>query len=1024
MNGSGYITEGGKLKAKNGHKYVVNSEPDGYFIPKFCALVLALLAIAAMTVIFVLCYFLFWNNSPCTASGLSKLANGNTSNVSYVSDNSAVATAGLFSSPASTNDHASTNGHVISEFIPIQADQSIDIQNKAFFLSEGWSPTLYKLVIEPNIDSGSNDGEIWIDVIPDPFSGSLPPIVLDINNITILSTNVIVQQSPAIETPPRSLNVDTFYGENNDTFVIDIKDTVPENRTLQVQLKFISQLTDTLQGFYRTNYETNSGERRWLASTQFSPIDARRAFPCFDRPDKKAQFQISVIRDEDKTMSLSNMPSTLTSYSRPGFIREDFAITPRMSTYLIAFIASTLVNTNVSRPEEHPNLPVINIWSREDVADMTGYTYTMTTKILPFLENYFGVRFNMPKIDMVAVPDFGFNAMENWGLITFRESAILVPEDEALRSSAEHTERVASVLAHELAHQWFGNLVTMRWWNDLWLKEGFATYMSYVSLDEIEPSWQRMDFLPTNELQRAMERDSDVSSHAISFPVSTPADIRRMFDPISYSKGASILRMMNGFLGDKAFKSALTAYLKKFAYSNAIQDDLWAIMTEYGHKHKTLPDDFDIKTIMDTWTVQAGFPVVTVTRNGTDVTISQHRYMLPETNLDDKSRWFIPITFETKAHRTQEGIPEHWLPKTDSITIKNLVDPNHWLYVNIKRAAYYRVNYDYSSWVILSRSYEDLPGIIQAQVLDDALHLARAELLTYDIPLTFLLKLNDGVLPWAAATPGLSYLSNMLNREPAYEHFRAMMKYILKPIYESMGFDESKEESHVQLMHRARIVGHSCFFGHDRCTNRAQIIFREWMANKYNNLISPNLKSIIYCTALREGSFQEWYFAYNRYLETTSASEKEIILSALGCTTKPWLLSKYLNMTISTTSGIRKQDGARAFTSVSKNPVGYEIAFDFLTSNIEEIAEYFGDGFSTISRMVDSLTTFMNKPYQLEQFEKFAQKTKELGLISVQGSIDLAIEQVRNNIFWRSRSYYQLQKFLEALTQQLHINIY
>lgn len=275
-----------------------------------------------------------------------------------------------------------------------------------------------------------------------------------------------------------------------------------------------------------------------------------------------------------------------------------------------------------------------------------------------------------------------------------------------------------------------------------------------------------------------MEEDSDISSHPISFSVSKPADIRRIFDPISYSKGASIIHMMQSFLGEEAFKAALKEYLKKFEYSNAKQDDLWAVMTKYGHQYITLPKDMDVKKIMDSWTLQAGYPILTVERNGTSIKISQQRYMLPQVDVNDEQKWYIPITYVTQANPTHNAtVPEHWLSGTKNITLEKVVDPEQYIYFNIKRAGYYRVNYDYNSWITLLRKYESLPDIILAQLFDDALNLARAEVVSYDIPLTFLLRLRAGdILPWASATSGIEYLTYMLNREPAYEHFRVSAK--------------------------------------------------------------------------------------------------------------------------------------------------------------------------------------------------------------------------------------------------------
>ncbi|XP_031634254.1 aminopeptidase N-like [Contarinia nasturtii] len=914
-----------------------------------------------------------------------------------------------------------TSATVVSIEKPI-SERLVSLNPEAKFmprtinLSEGWSPTLYKLVMRPEIQYGTSSGHIVIDVMKDANETQWPPIVLDINNITINKVEVAEINGEVT----RLLSIQSNYGKNNEIYVIDLLE-MPKNTSLQVNIEFISQLSTTLQGFYRVGYDDiDTTDKKWLVSTQFSPIDARRAFPCFDRPDKKARFDISLIYHENLTMALSNMPSKQTMRLPNGYIRQDFNTTPLMSTYLVAFMATNLVNTNVSRTsiKDAPveELPRINIWSRQTVADLTQFAFDMTVKILPFFEKYFGIRFNLPKIDIVAVPEFGFGAMENYGLITFRESALLVSADEEQRSPAKSTERVASTIAHELAHQWFGNLVTMKWWNDLWLKEGFATFMSYVALEEIKPSWRHLDFISINELQAAMEEDSNLSSHPISFDVNTAADIRRIFDPISYSKGASIIRMMQCFLGEKTFKKALHKYLNVFQYKNAVRSDLWKIMTEFGHRDKTLPANLTVETIMETWTNQAGYPILSVVRNGTSIHVSQQRYLLPNgMSNNDTQKWHIPITYVTEGDPNKEDtIPKYWLESNENKTLHDAISGDDYFYLNVRRCGYYRVNYDYKSWAALNYSYDSLPDVVIAQLIDDSLNLARAEILEYDIPLMFLRKLRTrDVLPWAAAKSGIEFIVGMLSQEPLYEQFREFMLRIIKPIYNEMGFEKSNE-SHVQLLHRAVIVRHACSFDYELCVNKAQHIYREWMMNKAQISINPNIKEIVFCTALRGGSSKEWNFAYNRYLETADASEKDIILSALGCTTKPELWSKYLNMILSPSSGIRKQDGHKVFGAVAENRFGSKIAFDFLRSNIKEISEYFGNGFSTISKMIKSATKFMNKDYHLDQLKEFKEKADSLGLKSIGDSIQLAANSVQNNVYWRSHSYYKLQMYLTS----------
>jgi aminopeptidase N len=394
---------------------------------------------------------------------------------------------------------------------------------------------------------------------------------------------------------------------------------------------------------------------------------------------------------------------------------------------------------------------------------------------------------------------------------------------------------------HEVAHQWFGNLVTMKWYDDLWLKEGFSTYLHYVATQEIKPEWDYFKTITMNEFQKAMPKDSDASSRPISFPVKTKSDIRRVFDPISYSKGALIINMMRGFLGETTFRMGLKNYLKKFEYGNAVQDDLWEAMTFNARKDAVLDDQFTVKQIMDSWTVDsAGYPVVTVERNGTDIIISQHRYFLPHINENDTTKWFIPISYATKSRQPNTEIPDYWLPNTDKqLVIHNAVAEDEWIYLNLNRTGYYRVNYDQLSWKNLITNLSSLSDVTRAQLIDDAFNLARADLTGYDIPITLGLVIRGSApfeyMSWWAFANGLQYITNMIKREPAYESYRTVMKFIIKLPYEELGFEELDDETDVELLHRARIVDLACEFGIDRCTNTAQLLFREWIGNKAEN---------------------------------------------------------------------------------------------------------------------------------------------------------------------------------------------
>ncbi|KAH8242277.1 hypothetical protein KR038_008937 [Drosophila bunnanda] len=1052
---------GGQLKTKNGQKYVFNGPPSGVYVSKACLIIAAFIFLVALLFSIAVTYFVTRQGispkevgSGCINPSSSPAGDHPIQTAGWVSVNSPpptkVDTPSLTTSappppalpPIVEQERKAVVAPPVGD-IPVPTTEIEDSTTKPtdrpLKLYEGWRPLHYSLLIEPHVEVSASNGSLTIEIERDVSKvTSWEPIVLDVHNVSI--SNVRVIRAPL---PGRTSNVsdeqevdfDSDYGDENGTFVIHLDKSLSGETQLRLllSLDFVSQLTDTLQGVYKTSYlNPDTKKNEWVISTQFSPIDARRAFPCFDRPDMKANFTISIIRSNEFKMSLSNMPKAHSTRYRPGYIRDDFLTTPKMPTYLVAFIVSNMVDSRYAALDSEM-APRVELWTRSPYVEMTHYAYKMVRKFLPYYEDYFGIKNQLPKIDLVSVPEFGFGAMENWGLITFRDSALLVPEDLELASSSYHMQFVADIVAHELAHQWFGNLVTPKRWDDLWLKEGFACYMSFKALEFSHPEFQVMDTFTVSEFSASMELDSDNTSHAISFEVRTTSDVQRIFNPISYSKSTILLRMLNSIVGDEAFRAATRDLLKKFAYGNIDRDDLWAILTHHGHEQGTLPKDLSIKQIMDSWITQPGYPVVNVERRGADLVLRQERYLLPTKNPADQSRWFIPITFETDELHKGDNVPTHWMRSQDeeelivSDVFTHSANNDNVIYLNLNRQGYYRVNYDLTSWLALKKNFSMLPRITRAQLLDDALHLAQAEYLTYDIPLTFLMELYTAVddeLLWSAASRGLNYLANNLKREPAYETFRAFMKFIVRPAFDRYGLNEPDNESHLQLQHRALVANLACKFNYDRCTQVAQMKFREWMRDPKKNPIKPNLKSVIYCTALAEGSFQEWYFAYKQYKTTTSASEKEEILGSLGCTTKPWLLSKYLNMTINPTSGILKQDGDRAFTAVAYNAVGHELAFDFLQSNIKEIAEYYGDGFSTVSAMIKSLTVYMNKDYHKHKLQDLAATCRKLGLRAVESTINLALEQVNNNIYWRQHSYDSLKIFLEGIVSEFQINIF
>lgn len=365
-----------------------------------------------------------------------------------------------------------------------------------------------------------------------------------------------------------------------------------------------------------------------------------------------------------------------------------------------------------------------------------NYAKYIGPKVLKFYEDYFDIKFPLPKVDMIAIPDFSAGAMENWGLITYRETALLYSPNVS-SSSSQH--RVASVVAHELAHQWFGNLVTMKWWTDLWLNEGFATYVASLGVDYLHPEWNSFDEESVSNTLSIFQFDALKSSHPVSVPIGDPAEISQIFDKISYDKGSSILRMMHLFLGEETFRKGVSNYLKRHKYGNAQQDDLWNSLTEEAHKNDALPKNITVKQIMNAWTVKTGYPVIMVDRDYKkgSAEISQKRYLSDtvRSREDFETCWWVPLSYTTASELDfNDTHPEDWLACDDNDvavpkTLKGLPDSDEWVIFNIQLSGLYKVMYDQKNWDLLiaqlsGPDYAKISAGNRAQLIDDALTLA------------------------------------------------------------------------------------------------------------------------------------------------------------------------------------------------------------------------------------------------------------------------------------------------------------
>lgn len=876
-------------------------------------------------------------------------------------------------------------------------------------------PLHYKVKLQPLINGNFSilgHVEIEIEVLE-----ATSNVTLHIADIVTKNETIKLAPSDQVQGPGIGINKHSYDNERQ-FYIAELGEDLEAGKKYVISMEFEGYLNDQLHGFYRSTYKTEDGSDRLLASTQFQPTDARRAFPCFDEPGMKATFEVYLGREEGMS-SISNMPKfeSFPIEGQPGWVWDHFNTSVPMSTYLVAFVISDFSHMN-STANDHV---LFRVWARQAAIEQADYALTTGPDILTFFEGYFDVPFPLPKQDMIAIPDFSAGAMENWGLITYRETAMLY--DPAV-SAASNKQRVVVVVAHELAHQWFGNLVTPEWWTDLWLNEGFASFMEFLGVNHSEPSWKMMEQFITEDLQDVFAIDCLESSHPISIPVGHPDEINEIFDRISYAKGASIIRMMNHFLTEATFRKGLSNYLTDLKYQNAEQDDLWQYLTTAAHEDNTLPADVSVKKIMDTWTLQMGYPVIKVTRSsdGTSATVTQERFLLvknPNSTDTHDYKWWVPLSYTTETNPDFETTkPQRWMMDTEEqLTISSLPTKDKWVIFNVQETGYYRVNYDAENWNLiiqqLKENHESIQVINRAQIIDDVLNLARAGQVSYDTALSVNAYLGKEVeyVPWNSALDNLAYLENMFTRSSGYGDLKSYLLDILIPLYNSVGFDDNLNDPHLDQFKRVKALTWACNLGYKDCVDKSQGLFNSWVLNPSNtSLISPNLKSTVYCTGVAEGGEEEWNFAWEQYINSNVATEKSKLLSAMGCTKEVWILSRYLDMAFTEGSGIRKQDASQVFAAVARNDVGRYLAWNFLRDQWQQITDYTGT-FTTVGDMVNTVSYEFNTREEKHELELFKEEhAGQLGTAT--RAVDQAIERTENNIKWMDNNYEVIMQWL------------
>ncbi|XP_037789937.1 endoplasmic reticulum aminopeptidase 1-like [Penaeus monodon] len=788
------------------------------------------------------------------------------------------------------------------------------------------------------------------------------------------------------------------------------------NYTLRLSYEFT--LKEGLEGFYLSSYKTASGEKRYIATTHFEPTAARAAFPCFDEPQLKAKFHLGIYR-EPHQFTLFNMPlqtsvkaedSELVYVVLPIFLppnmsvyhffehsrfHDQFQESVEMSTYLVAFVVCDYDHVT----NKTSNNVSVSVYAPPMMISQASYALRMATQILDFYETFFGVPYPLPKQDLIAIPDFGAGAMENWGLITYRETALMFDPNH---TSSRAQQRVTVVIAHELAHQWFGNLVTMAWWSDLWLNEGFASFMENLGTGVAEPGWAMQEQFIVEKMQPALSLDALLASHPISTPVADPAQIESIFDTISYKKGASIIGMLESFIGQDMLKAGLRLYLEAHRYGNAATDDLWEALTRVLKKSG---HNLDIKGIMDTWTLQAGFPLISVSLEDGLVTASQARFLVCEENVTDPNeplnatlgyKWHVPLTYVTSANPKNETM--HWMNLTDvEFEVGKEVK---WIKFNVGQRGFYRVTYDEGGWDALIHVLQTDPHTLspadRASLLDDAFTLVKAGTInaTVALNLSLYLKRESLYIPWHTALNHLFSWVQLLFNYPAHTLMLEYIHILILPHYERVGWMDTG--THIERLLRSEILMAAVECGNIHAIEEAQKRFAAWR-NK-NESIPPNLRSVVYKTGVRYGTEEDWRHCWQVYNTSSIPSEKSLMLKAI-----------YLEYTLDG-SKIRPQDVMIVLREVSQNPGGRLSAWRMVRQHWTQISQLFGHGSFTIGAIIKAVTSPFTSAFDLGEVESFFSNV-DVG--PGERALAQALETIRLHIQWHEHN-------LDDVTQWLH----
>ncbi|MEO5950086.1 MAG: M1 family metallopeptidase [Candidatus Saccharimonadales bacterium] len=799
-----------------------------------------------------------------------------------------------------------------------------------------------------------------------------------IHGVSPDSTGTIIVHAKdlAIESATLDGKEADFGSSDNDELHITHPDI--HSGTHILVIGFSGTITDPMHGLYPCYYEYN-GVKKELLATQFESHHTREVFPCIDEPEAKATFDVTLTTEQNITV-LGNMPVERQVVADDQLVTS-FKTSPKMSTYLLAFVVGEMHKKTATTKSGVE----VNVWATPaQPPESLDFALGVATRTIDFFDEYFGVPYPLPKSDHVALPDFGSGAMENWGLITYREIALLADPKTTSISSKQY---IATVVAHELSHQWFGNLVTMKWWNNLWLNESFATLMEYIAIDALYPEWNIWLDFASGEVVMALRRDSVDGVQAVQVDVNHPDEISTLFDgAIVYAKGARLLRMLEHYVGKEDFRTGLGLYFKEHAYSNTDQDDLWNALAKISGK--------DIAGLMNTWISQSGYPVLHVSQDGDQVTLAQEQFFVGPHEASSKL-WPIPLTSPCSE------MPEI-LSERSVVVTRHHTTP---LRFNDQDTAHFITHYsdDLLQRLIGEVSAGNLSMLDRIQLLDESTMLARAGILP-SIQLISLLggyKNETSEPVWTIMSMAIGELKKFVDDNPIAESkLRTFAANMAAEQYARLGWDAKPGESEEDSKLRATILALTLYGEAPDALQKAKTLFES------NDLIDldPELRPLIISSVVRHDDGKIFDALFSTYKSSSSAElQQDICLGITSTRTKEKIL--LLLEAIKDPLVIRPQDAARWFVYLIRGRESRDAAWQWIRDNWQWVIDTFAGDKSYDDYPRYSASSLVTRE-QLAQYIEFFTPKKEIpalsrvitiGVSEIEGRVEL-IERDRDSV--------------------------